>query len=319
MNRMWFGIVVVMACGLFACSKESARRDAPPSNPGEKSLPSPMEPAADRAQTADPPRVITRPAEKLGPLLDAFNGCVANLAALVRSTESVPVTPPARDVQECRRRFEAILAFRGFPVTADYEDYFVLAARLVDTLPADSSGPGTPSFSVQAFIEAYNAFALRNNELIGVAATDEREPSIQGSLPRSTYRDELVRLAGSIRDYVVQWHFEHRFETLGTDAPSAWLQALLPERARLFVLRTRVESRLDAFARLKCEDAGTSTDTRVSCRMLADAAGELARGARAWLDAWDARLRSASREACPACESTRGDLEMRIRTLSDSE
>ena len=163
-----------------------------------------------KASPSEPLTSLSRPSSKLGPFLDEFNACVAHIADIVRSSTSKTTNVPADNVQECRRRLDAILAFRGMPITEAYTEYFVLAARLIDLLStsADAS-KNTISIPIN-FIENYNAFAIENNELLGVPVTEPMSVSSSSSLfPRRTYRDELARLASNIHTQVIDWHFLH--------------------------------------------------------------------------------------------------------------
>lgn len=320
-----FLMIVLLLGAAAACREKSSHGDAPaapalpPAGLPPHATPGARPEVSNPTAGAEPVKVLSRPDEKLGPRLDEFNACIAGVADWVRSNDSAVVMPPAENLRVCRRRFEAMLAFSGLPVTEAYDEYFVLAARLVALLPDPDAGKTDGSFPVKAFIEAYNTFAMENNELLGVAATKPPEKP-EASLPRRTYRERLILLATEVRDRVVKWHFDHRFETVGGDAQAAWINEPLPERARLFVLRTRMEASLDSFLSIKCEDAGTSPDVRISCRSLEDAAGELAHFVRGWVGAWDARLRDVqSRADCAACARAREDLEGRIRSIQGTD
>lgn len=306
-----------------ACKEKEHRKDAtflqvlqPSVVPMSLDISTPQQ--VQKASPSEPLTSLARPSSKLGPFLDEFNACVAHIADIVRSSTSKTTHVPADNVQECRRRLDAILAVRGMPITEAYTEYFVRAARLIELL-STSADASTNTISVPVnFIENYNAFAIENNELLGIPVTEPMPLSSSSLLPRRTYRDELARLALNIHTQVIDWHFHHRFEILGANAKAAWLNHRLAERAKFFVLRNRMEARLATFFHIQCENSGTSSDDRFPCQMLENAGKELARYTRAWLDAWDTWLQTTVGPTCSECERTQKDIEQHVRSLPEA-
>jgi len=303
---------------LASCQKETRGKDGPGDTPPV--VPPPPMGVTPPPEPPAPPPVVARAAEGLGKSIDHYNACVAKVADLVRATDTAPLVP-AKLVAECEEAFTVLLTTRSVVVSEPYAEYFVHAARVSARLAA---GADPAKFPVQEFIADYNAFALKNNDLMGVPVTDPPPPPGRRQVPRRTYRDELARLGEALAAAVRDWDFAHPFETLGSGAPAVWLSEGREERVRFWLLRLRLEQRLEVFGRIDCDNAGTGVDDKSTCATLASAGGDLSRFTRAWLDAWDALLASLvpagsqpTAEARRAIAAAATSLAERVRELPD--
>jgi hypothetical protein len=267
---------------------------------------------------------VAHPSEELGKQLDRFNACVGAVAEIVRSSD-VAVTVPVKQIADCQKQFNEILTTRQVVISEPYAEYFVLAARVLGRLRPIVPGAGLPAepFPVKEFITDYNAFALRNNELMGIPVI---EPSpaevVRRSVPRRTYRDELARLGQTLETAVRDWSFSHHFETLGSGAPAAWLSEAGLERVRFWMLQLRLEDEMVGFSRLDCDNAGTGPEEKITCDTLLGAGRALSKSAQDWIGAWSQLLGllSSSPGAFPAaarkaCDDRLSVLEEKIREL----
>ncbi len=323
MHRL-FALALVV--GLIPVWGSCGKKNGP--DPAVEAARPPVAPLPPKAVTPPPvvPREpeVVRSADGLGGLIDRFNACIGAVAEGIRATDAIP-TSSATQIGDCDKLFNEILSTGKVVVSEPYADYFVLAAKVMDRLRSGRAAPGdpAPAFSTKDFITEYNQFALKNNELMGIPVVEAAEADVARKVvPRRTFRDELARLGETLATAVRDWQFAHRFETLGSGAPSSWLSAVRVERVRFWMLRLTLEDQLAAFGRFDCDNAGTGPEEKITCDTLVGAGRDLAKSGKEWLDAWSLLLGTlaSSPGAFPeaarkACDARQEALEEKIREL----
>ncbi|MBU1068557.1 hypothetical protein KJ975_03220 [Myxococcota bacterium] len=312
----------LMISGL-SCGKKPS--DGDPSEDRARPPVAPLPPVAVPSPVPPVPEPkVARSSEGLGKLLDRFNACVGAVAEIIRASDA-SVTVPVKQIGDCEKLFDEILATRQVVISEPYAEYFVLAAQVLSRLRLPAPGAGDPAvpFPVKEFITDYNAFALRNNELMGIPVIEPAPAEVvRRSVPRRTYRDELAQLGQTLETAVRDWSFAHHFETLGSGAPAAWLSGAGLERVRFWMLRLKLEDQLGDFARFDCDNAGTGPEEKITCDTLQGAGRALSKSAQDWVDAWTQLLGllGPSPGAFPAaarksCDDRQAALEEKIREL----
>jgi len=322
--RCLFAIAVI--AGLIPVWGACGRKTEP--DPSTEASKPPVAPLPPKAVT--PPKElpvepqVARSADGLGVLIDRFNTCIGAVAEAIRASDAMPTTSE-KQIGDCEKLFNEVLATRKVVISEPYAEYFVLAAQVLSRLGSGTAAPGSPvaTFSTKDFVTEYNRFALKNNELLGIPVIEAAPAEVvRKSVPRRTFRDELARLGETLGTTVRDWQFAHRFETLGSGSPAAWLATGRQERVRFWMLRLTLENRLSAFTRFDCDNAGTGPQEKITCDTLRGAGLDLVKLGQDWLDAWNQLLESIQppdhvppAEARKSCDTRQAALEEKIREL----
>ena len=318
-------LLVIWICGA-ACNRKKPDFEATdePGMPPE----APLTPAEVKPLPEEPPKdPATGPSGEPAVLLDRFNACIGSVAEAFRNAEPGKKPDPAvlsPRILECQKAFESILELGDVVISDPYKDYFLLGASVLEKLPRSENPPrtGDPPFRADEFTNAYNEFALKNNELIGIPVVELPQAAQTKTVHRRTFRDELARLAGFLEKWSLDWQFSHRFETLGTQAPTAWLLRPLPARVSFWLGSLEIQGRVRAFSVFQCDNSGTDPQDTTTCSALEGARDQLLKDHEAWSQAWRKLLQTPgagpltlTTERRELCEKTYQTLSDRIKAL----
>ncbi len=284
--------LVIMGFLLASCGR---KKDLPgPDEPEMERPEAPLEPGEVPVVPSPAPDAELPPeARPIMENLERFNRCVLELAKWLHEEEkAVQPKEAAGRFEPCEKNFLEVLENDEVQVTEPYREYFLLAARLLDRLSGLTVDSGRP-FDRDGFVADYNAFAMKNNELLGIPLVEGIRPQTARKLPRRTYMDELVRAKEHIGNFVVEWQFGHRFEILGSGGPAAWFPFGRHAHTRFWLDLQPVLVQVGAFRQLECSAEGTDKEDRHTCETLKGSGQELLRRFDEWTTAWRDLLRTA--------------------------
>jgi hypothetical protein len=201
----------------------------------------------------DPQKVKIKKPDLLVENLDKLNIClhgsVENLKKhfikkkIPLKTENLKTT-----AKKCEKTLFSIIS-KNNNISGSYSSYLILSGTLLDTyfnvlelflLPEKSPGKVNNRVLEKRLIEAYNKFALKNNDLVGIPIRDKGKELPPLTLDSRTYGDETARMGDKIWAIILNWNGSHLFKGIGQKKPG-WFSFLRRDYIYLMILSYKIE------------------------------------------------------------------------------
>ncbi len=258
---------------LTACKKSGGEEK--PGHTGDAMNPPPLSVMAMAPDMKAPvvkkpvtPKAVVKDAAWIVKKSNGLNGCILSAVKGIRALEGASAKDAARLKELSTGHLTCsnqLLKDAGeMPdISTPYKQYFILAATALDAvgtnLEARTATPPVKSAVLNArdasLNEAYNTFALQNNDLQGAPLLNPEKTRSGDTLDIQTYSDELARYGEVVWNNLNPWYLHH---TLSAGGAASFTRKLRERVALVFVTQT-LERQAAAFDRLKCVRGFTRT------------------------------------------------------------